>query len=104
MAIDVVTAEGEILHCDKDHNSDLLWAARGAGPGESLPYLLFVWKLDSQIKGFPAIVTAFYLQTRNSFSSMKASTFIYPISRYKEVMDWTVKVSENYNLPRVTLK
>lgn len=32
VAIDVVTADGEILHADERENSDLLWAARGAGP------------------------------------------------------------------------
>lgn len=36
-AIDVVTAEGEILRCDEKNNSDLLWAARGAGPGSFMP-------------------------------------------------------------------
>ena len=33
LAIDVVTAEGELLHCDETQNSDFLWAARGAGTG-----------------------------------------------------------------------
>ena len=33
VAIDVVTSTGEVLHCNKDQNSELLWAARGAGPG-----------------------------------------------------------------------
>ena len=32
-AIDVVTADGELIRADEDQNSDLLWAARGAGPG-----------------------------------------------------------------------
>ena len=33
MAIDVVTADGELVHADERENADLLWAARGAGPG-----------------------------------------------------------------------
>src|SRR5271169_696153 len=33
VAIDVVTADGELLRADERKNSDLLWAARGAGPG-----------------------------------------------------------------------
>lgn len=36
-AIDVVTADAQLLHCDENQNSELFWAARGAGPGESYP-------------------------------------------------------------------
>jgi FAD/FMN-containing dehydrogenase len=32
-AVDVVTADGEMVRADESHNSDLYWAARGAGPG-----------------------------------------------------------------------
>lgn len=32
--MDVVTAKGEVLHCDEEQHSDLFWAARGAGPGD----------------------------------------------------------------------
>ena len=32
-AIDVVTADGELVRADENENADLLWAARGAGPG-----------------------------------------------------------------------
>jgi FAD/FMN-containing dehydrogenase len=32
-AIDIVTADGELVHASEDENTDLLWAARGAGPG-----------------------------------------------------------------------
>jgi len=35
-AVDVVTADGDLLHCNASHNQDLYWAARGAGPGECL--------------------------------------------------------------------
>lgn len=45
VAVDVVTADGELVRADATQNSDLYWAARGAGPG------------------FPAIVVAFHLQT-----------------------------------------
>lgn len=33
MAIDVVTADGELIRADAKHNTDYLWAARGAGAG-----------------------------------------------------------------------
>ena len=32
-SIDVVTADGELIRADEQNNSDLFWAARGAGPG-----------------------------------------------------------------------
>ena len=41
----MVTADGALVRADASQNADLLWAARGAGPG------------------FPAVVTRFYLQT-----------------------------------------
>jgi len=43
-AIDVVTADGELLRADAERHADLLWAARGAGPG------------------FPGVVTRFHLR------------------------------------------
>jgi FAD/FMN-containing dehydrogenase len=33
VAVEVVTADGEMLLCNEKQNADLLWAARGAGPG-----------------------------------------------------------------------
>lgn len=33
LAVEVVTANGDIRLCSKDENCDLFWAARGAGPG-----------------------------------------------------------------------
>ncbi|KFY27486.1 hypothetical protein V493_03470 [Pseudogymnoascus sp. VKM F-4281 (FW-2241)] len=75
VGLDVVTAAGEILHCNETENSELLWCARGAGPG------------------FPAVVTRFYLKVRPKPAVMYQSAFIYPISKYKTVMDWVVKVS-----------
>ncbi|KFY74089.1 hypothetical protein V499_05871 [Pseudogymnoascus sp. VKM F-103] len=75
VGLDVVTAAGETLHCNETENAELLWCARGAGPG------------------FPAIVTRFYLNVRPKPATMYRSTFIYPISEYKIVMDWVIKAS-----------
>jgi len=33
LALDVVTADGELLTCDSDHHADLFWASRGGGGG-----------------------------------------------------------------------
>lgn len=46
--------------------------------------------------GFPAIVIKFYLRVRRAYSGMMGSTFIYPIARYKEVMNWVIRISPDY--------
>ncbi|HUD52188.1 FAD-binding oxidoreductase [Parvibaculum sp.] len=33
VGIDVVTADGELIHASESENADLFWAARGSGPG-----------------------------------------------------------------------
>jgi FAD/FMN-containing dehydrogenase len=70
VAIDVVTANGELMRADADQNSDLYWAARGAGPG------------------FFGVVTKFYLQTRARPKALTQSTYLYPTTLHDEVMTW----------------
>ncbi|RMD44993.1 hypothetical protein DV735_g70, partial [Chaetothyriales sp. CBS 134920] len=79
VALDVVTADGERLRVDENENPDLYFAARGAGPG------------------FPAIVTKFHLKVERQYQGMLASTFVYPIDRYTEVMDWVIKISPDFD-------
>ena len=78
LAIDVVTAKGDLVRCDSKQNSDLFWAARGAGPG------------------FPAVVTKFHLNVRPKYANMLSSAFIYPISEYRRVMDWILNLTSTY--------
>lgn len=70
VAIDVVTAEGELVRADETQNSDLFWLARGIGPG------------------FCGIITRFHLRTRPVQRGMAMSMQAYPVSRYAEVLDW----------------
>lgn len=79
LAVDVVTATGDLVRCDSSQNSDLYWAARGAGPG------------------FPGVVTKFHLEARPKYTNMLSSTFIYPISEYKRVMDWSLNITATYD-------
>ena len=74
-----MTAEGEYVRVDSKQNSDLLWAAKGAGPG------------------FPAVVTRFHLKVRPKIPYMLSSAFVYPISKYREVMDWLTKITPDYD-------
>jgi FAD/FMN-containing dehydrogenase len=74
VAVDVVTADGELVRADAEQNSDLYWAARGAGPS------------------FPGIVTKFHLKTRPRFKHLFHSVQVYAISDFAEVMKWMYEV------------
>ncbi|KAI0439679.1 FAD-binding domain-containing protein [Xylaria telfairii] len=71
IGVDVVTADGRELYCSNTENSDLFWAARGAGPG------------------FPAIVTGFHLLTR-PFLQMYNTVYVYPRSMFHMVLQWVI--------------
>jgi FAD/FMN-containing dehydrogenase len=70
MAIDVVTADGELIHANETENSDLLWAARGSGPG------------------FFGVVTRMYLKVRPKPPAMAHTTFVFPVELFDEVITW----------------
>jgi FAD/FMN-containing dehydrogenase len=70
VAIDVVTAAGELVRADATTNADLYWAARGSGPG------------------FPGIVTRFHLDTRPRFGFVGHTVQVYPLGLFREVMTW----------------
>ena len=73
-AIDVVTADGELVHASKNENTDLLWAARGAGPG------------------FFGVVTRFYVQTYPAPKAMTQANQIYPMAALDDVLAWAHEV------------
>ncbi|MGK0741394.1 FAD-binding oxidoreductase [Leucobacter sp. Z1108] len=70
VAVDVVTAEGELVRADADQNSDLYWAARGAGPS------------------FPGIVVRFHIRTRPKFGFLGHTVHAYELEDFAEVMTW----------------
>jgi FAD/FMN-containing dehydrogenase len=69
-AIDVVLADGSLVHADERHNAELLWAARGAGPG------------------FFGVVTRFHLRLQRKPKLVVNSVFLYPIELLEEVFGW----------------
>jgi len=77
VAIDVVTAEGELVRADEQHNPDLFWAARGAGPG------------------YCGAITRFHLRTRPVPAVVVATTHVYPLQRYAEVLEWMWEIQPN---------
>jgi FAD/FMN-containing dehydrogenase len=70
VAVDVVTADGELLRADADQNQDLYWAARGAGPG------------------FPGIVVRFHLQTYPASAAMWHDTWTFALDDGPDLIAW----------------
>lgn len=70
VAVDVVTAAGELVRCSATENADLYWAARGAGPG------------------FPGVVTRFHLQTVPLPRHFAHTVQAFHLDDFDEVMTW----------------
>jgi FAD/FMN-containing dehydrogenase len=70
-AIDVVLADGELVHADDDSHPELLWAVRGAGPG------------------FFGIVTRFYLRVYPAYDQILRSSYVFPAELRDEVLAWS---------------
>jgi hypothetical protein len=69
-AIDVVTADGELIHADENTNSDYLWAARGSGPG------------------FFGVVVRFYLNLHPLPTVAKSSNYMFTPDVVDELLTW----------------
>ncbi len=70
VAIDVVTADGELVRADAEENSDLLWAARGAGPG------------------FFGVITRFHLRTHPRPAAMTHDTWMFELDELDPLLTW----------------
>ncbi len=79
VGIDVVTAEGELVHATADQHEDLYWAARGAGPS------------------FPGVVTRFYLKTRPKFGYVGHTVHMYELEEFTEVMTWLYGIHADFS-------
>jgi FAD/FMN-containing dehydrogenase len=73
-AIDVVLADGELVHADEAHNAELLWASRGAGPG------------------FFGVVTRFHLRLVRHPKVVVNSVFLYPLDVLEDVFRWAHEI------------
>lgn len=76
VAIDVVTADGELVRADATSHADLYWAARGAGPT------------------FPGVVTRFHLATRPAVRHLAFTVQVYPVALFDEVLPWLYSIHE----------
>jgi FAD/FMN-containing dehydrogenase len=73
-AIDIVTADGELLHADERNHADLFWAARGAGPG------------------FFGVVTRFHLRVHPWPPVAMNSIYLYPGDLLEEIFGWAYEI------------
>jgi hypothetical protein len=73
-AVEVVTAEGEVVRASEDENRDLFWAARGSGPG------------------FFGVATRFWLTLHERPRSIMRSTYVYPATVLEEVLTWASEI------------
>lgn len=69
-AVDVITADGGLIHASEAENSDYLWAARGAG------------------NGFFGVVVRFYLDLYPWPTDISGLTYVFPRSRMPDVLRW----------------
>ena len=76
VAVDVVTADGELVRADATQNQDLYWAARGAGPA------------------FPGVVTRFYLQTMPRYKHAVESVQLYKPEQFQDLLTWLYSIHD----------
>jgi FAD/FMN-containing dehydrogenase len=69
-ALDLVCADGSLMRADAQQNNDLLWAARGAGPG------------------FFGVVTRFHLRVMERPRVVANGVFLYPAEVLEDVFRW----------------
>ncbi len=76
LAVDVVTAAGELVHADEHANPDLLWAARGSG------------------SGFFGIVTRSTLAVYEAPQAIFRSAYVYPLDELDAVLRFAMDVQD----------
>ncbi|MFT3863208.1 MAG: FAD-binding oxidoreductase [Solirubrobacterales bacterium] len=74
VGVDVVTADGELIHADEEQNTDYLWAARGSGAG------------------YFGVVTRFYLRTHHLRRSIFESVYAYPMDVRDQLLSWVAEI------------
>jgi FAD/FMN-containing dehydrogenase len=80
LGMDIVTADGELVHANERQNADLFWAARGSGPG------------------FFGVVTRFHLSLQPRPRAMMKSDYVYPIELLDDVLRWMRSIQSSLPL------
>jgi FAD/FMN-containing dehydrogenase len=74
LAIDLVNADGELITADAQHNPDLLWAARGGGPG------------------FPGVILRYHLRLYPAPKVIMQSIYVYPLELIEAIVPWLAEI------------
>lgn len=75
LGVELVTADGRIVHANAEENPDLFWGVRGGG-------------------GNFGIVTAFKYQLHNFDGQVKTFAYLYPFEKAKDMMEFYVEFSD----------
>jgi hypothetical protein len=75
LSLQVVTADGEVIHCDPANHPDMYWAARGSGPG------------------FFGVVTSFTLRIHVRPRVLGTCLYMYPIDVADDIFTWGREIS-----------
>jgi FAD/FMN-containing dehydrogenase len=70
VAIDLVTADGQLVRADAEQNPDLFWAARGSGPG------------------FFGVITRFHLKTYPRPDAMVSDIWVFGLEHLEPMLEW----------------
>jgi FAD/FMN-containing dehydrogenase len=73
LSVDVVTAEGNLVTASETENVELLWTARGAGPG------------------FFGVATKYRVRLYPLPKAITTSTLMYPLEKLPEVVEWAAE-------------
>lgn len=76
LAVDVVTAEGELIRADATQNQDYWWAARGSGPG------------------FFGVITRFLVRAHPLPAVIRHSAHSYPLEQLEPLLDWAMRAGK----------
>jgi FAD/FMN-containing dehydrogenase len=74
-AVELVTADGEMITADKNQNTDYYWAARGAG------------------SGFFGVVTRYHLRLYDLPKAIACSSYYYPIGEVETIAQWLESIA-----------
>src|SRR5436305_9864471 len=69
-AINMVKDEGELITADARQNAELLWLARGVGPG------------------FPGVILRYHLRLHPTPRGLAQSLYVYPLDQLDAVIPW----------------
>ncbi|MBV9452528.1 MAG: FAD-binding oxidoreductase [Rubrobacter sp.] len=74
LSVDVVTTEGNLVTASETENTELLWAARGAGPR------------------FFGVATKYRVRLYPLPKAITTSTLTYPLEKLPEVVEWATRM------------